>query len=91
MSSSTSVGQRLEFLKIDDSTRAALAEFRPVIETAVPASLKTFYSQVRRYPEVRSFFKDESHIDHAANAQEGLHHHRRSGEAGGCLLREQPD
>jgi len=70
VSNSTNLSQRLEFLKIDESARKAIADYRPLIEAAVPKSLKTFYTQVRRYPEVRGFFKDDAHIDHASNAQE---------------------
>ncbi|MCF8880100.1 methyl-accepting chemotaxis protein [Hyphobacterium sp. SN044] len=68
--SDANIGQRLDFLKIGPEEKAALASIRPVIERSVPQSLKTFYEQVRKYPEVRNFFRDERHIDAASGAQD---------------------
>lgn len=61
--------QRLEFVKLDGRSKAALEKARPHVEKTLKPALDGFYDQLRQYPDVRKFFSDDAHIDAAANAQ----------------------
>ncbi|MBL8704178.1 MAG: globin-coupled sensor protein [Rhodospirillales bacterium] len=65
----TSTAERLEFLKIDQTTRAALVEFRPVLEQHVQGILGKFYDHIRRYPDLVKMFGGDANIDRARGAQ----------------------
>ncbi|MGO8919215.1 MAG: protoglobin domain-containing protein [Stellaceae bacterium] len=69
MSQETYKEERLRFLNIDDSTRAALAEFRPVLEQNVQQVLGKFYDHVARYPKLVAMFGGQSNIARARAAQ----------------------
>ena len=69
MSDSANKSERLEFLKIDAATSAALHEFRPALEKNVQAVLGKFYDHVRRYPDLIKMFGGDANIDRARNAQ----------------------
>ncbi|HVO04598.1 MAG TPA: globin-coupled sensor protein [Candidatus Cybelea sp.] len=64
--------ERLRFLKIDQATRSALAEFRPSVEQNVQAVLGKFYDHIRQYPELAKMFASESNLARARAAQ--AHH-----------------
>ncbi|GBQ27248.1 globin-coupled sensor protein [Gluconacetobacter azotocaptans] len=59
---------RLGFLQIDETTRASLREFRPVLEKHIDTVLDAFYSHVARAPEAARIFVGKR-IDHARDMQ----------------------
>src|SRR5579883_1848362 len=56
VSDSSERATRLDFLQIDDETRALLRGFLPALERALPAILDGFYRHVARYPELARLF-----------------------------------
>jgi len=61
---------RLSFLQIDDNTRAALREFRPVLGQHIDTLLGDFYAHLGRFPEAVAVFKGGSAaMDHARRIQ----------------------
>jgi methyl-accepting chemotaxis protein len=46
-----------------------LRSLRPFIQAEIQPALNVFYARLRETPQVRTFFRDESHITGAANAQ----------------------
>ncbi|MDQ7246466.1 protoglobin domain-containing protein [Dongia sedimenti] len=69
MSDSLHREERLRFLNIDAATKAALVEFRPLLEQHVQAILGKFYNHIGQYPELASKFKDASSMPRAKAAQ----------------------
>ena len=67
---SVAMDERLSFMDIDDKTRAALRELRPVIATSLGPALETFYKKLRATPQTRVFFPEEQLISKAKGAQE---------------------
>jgi methyl-accepting chemotaxis protein len=63
------LNERLAFMGFDADARSALRRVRPVVDKAIGPALEAFYAKVRATPETRAFFKDERHIDAAANRQ----------------------
>ena len=61
--------ERLAFLKVDEDTRAALREFRPLLQQNVDQVLSKFYEHIRGYPELASKFKDSAAVPRAKAAQ----------------------
>ena len=45
-----SIQSRLDFIGIDQATRASLRELQPLIAAALPAFLDQFYAHVTKYP-----------------------------------------
>jgi methyl-accepting chemotaxis protein len=64
-----SLESRLEFMQIDAGTRKVLRGAQPLVSEKLPAALDHFYAQVRRTPETRGQFRDDTHITKAQNAQ----------------------
>ncbi|HLB79979.1 MAG TPA: globin-coupled sensor protein [Dongiaceae bacterium] len=60
---------RLRFMKIDDSTTAALRDFRPGLEKNLKAVLDKFYDHVGRYPQLVDLFGGRANMDRARQAQ----------------------
>ncbi|MDZ4375098.1 MAG: globin-coupled sensor protein [Phenylobacterium sp.] len=69
MSDTYTVSERLEFIGLDRKARDTLRSLRPFIQAEIQPALSVFYARLRETPQVRSFFKDESHITSAANSQ----------------------
>jgi len=67
--SSAKLDQRLKFLRIDDRTRAALRNLKPLLARELPRALTDFYGQVRSFSETRSFFSSDAHMERAKQAQ----------------------
>jgi methyl-accepting chemotaxis protein len=63
------LGQRLEFMKLDASAREAVKSLKPLIEKELPQALDAFYARVKQFPETSRFFRDDTHIQGAKNAQ----------------------
>lgn len=70
MSYSDFMKDRIAFVEIDRNTIAALAEFKPEIEKALPGILKQFYDHIKKWPNLASMFKDQSRMDYARLAQQ---------------------
>ena len=64
-----SIQSRLDFIGIDQATRASLRELQPLIAAALPAILDQFYAHVAKYPEIAKLFSSEAAIRHAKEAQ----------------------
>lgn len=69
MSDTIAMNERLAFIRLDGTTRQALAAAQPVIEKSLESSLSSFYDQVRAYPAVSRFFGSEQMISGAKSGQ----------------------
>jgi len=71
MSSASAIhlGDQLRFLGIDADSRAALREFRPVIEAEMPGILDRFYAHLRGWPNLMAVFGGETGVRHAREHQ----------------------
>ena len=69
MSADQSIQSRLDFIGIDNATRAALRELQPLIAGALPGILDQFYSHLAKYPQVAKLFPSEAVMRHAKEAQ----------------------
>ncbi|HEY0836573.1 MAG TPA: globin-coupled sensor protein [Azospirillum sp.] len=63
------LAEQLRFLRIDDDARAALAEFRPVIEAELPGILDRFYTHLRGWPQMMALFGGDAGMRHAREHQ----------------------
>lgn len=69
MSDTNQLQQRLEFMGLDDKSRAHIQSIEKEIRAALPSALDKFYGQLRRTPETARFFADEAHISGAKSRQ----------------------
>ena len=67
--SSESLADRLDYLKLDAPSLATLRSLKPLVEKHLPTSLDFFYSHIGGYPELRRFFRDSAHMQAAKGAQ----------------------
>jgi methyl-accepting chemotaxis protein len=65
------LGERLSFVQLDGEECDRLRELKPIIERELPVALDLFYEAVRRTPETRKFFKNDTHMAAAKSAQIG--------------------
>ncbi|QLF69223.1 globin-coupled sensor protein [Peteryoungia desertarenae] len=63
--------ERLDFLEIDENTRATLVEMRPSIRELLGSALDKFYAKVAGTKKTAAHFRDPSHMSGAKNAQIG--------------------
>jgi len=63
------VSERLDFIGLDAKTRATLRSLKPFIQAEIAPALSVFYARLAETPQVRAFFKDDSHITAAKGAQ----------------------
>ena len=69
MSDPYAVRERLDFIGLGADARAALRSLRPFIQAEIAPALNVFYGRLRETPDVRRFFRSDSHIDAAKGAQ----------------------
>src|SRR5262252_1058347 len=69
MSPDNSMTARLAFVRIDEATRAALRELRPLVMKELPAVLDGFYTHIAKFPEAARLFANEAHMGQARQAQ----------------------
>ncbi len=69
MHNERSIQSRLDFIGIDQATRASLRELQPLIAAALPGILDRFYLHIMKHPEVARLFPNEAIIRHAKEAQ----------------------
>ena len=67
--SDVAMNERLSFLGVDERIRHSLVNAKPVVSAELVDILDRFYAIVRRTPEVRKFFNDDSHIESAKSRQ----------------------
>ena len=63
--STMSISDRLAFLELDDASRQALREIRPLIEQEMPGVLNAFYAHIASHEESGGFFSDPARVAHA--------------------------
>uniref|UniRef100_B0SVU4 Methyl-accepting chemotaxis sensory transducer n=1 Tax=Caulobacter sp. (strain K31) TaxID=366602 RepID=B0SVU4_CAUSK len=69
MPSPSTLETRLRFMKFDAKTQAQLLSAKTVVMREMPGALDAFYDQIRAFPEIQAFFKDEAHIASAHGRQ----------------------
>ena len=69
MNSLESLASRLAFSGINETSRAALREVRPLAMKALPGILDEFYRTIMKFPEVQKLFPRPEIVGHARNAQ----------------------
>ncbi|WP_448188380.1 protoglobin domain-containing protein [Azospirillum sp. sgz301742] len=67
--STVDLADQLRFLRVDQDARAALQEFRPVIEAEMPGILDRFYAHLRGWPNLMAIFGGEAGVKHARDHQ----------------------
>ncbi|QEL24202.1 globin-coupled sensor protein [Bosea sp. F3-2] len=69
MSAPDHLARRLAFIGLDSTAQGHIRNVRETLATAIPGALDAFYDQVRAFPETRSFFSSEEHIEAAKQRQ----------------------
>jgi methyl-accepting chemotaxis protein len=70
MSDNQVLEERAAFMGLGARAREALRALRPLIQAEIPKALASFYDQVRRTPQTRRHFRDDTHIAAASRRQE---------------------
>ncbi|MEX3010986.1 globin-coupled sensor protein [Hoeflea sp. TYP-13] len=65
------IGERMEFMGLDEKSSALIRELKSVIEREVGTGLDKFYDRLRATPEVAKFFSSDDQMRRAKGAQEG--------------------
>jgi methyl-accepting chemotaxis protein len=65
------LADRLSFISLDSQRCESIRKIKPIIERELPIALDLFYETIRKTPETRKFFKNDSHMDAAKSAQVG--------------------
>src|SRR4051812_47367190 len=60
---------RLDFIGIDNATREALRELRPLIGKVLPGLLDQFYAHLGKFPDMAKMFASQVMMRHAKQAQ----------------------
>lgn len=61
--------ERLRFARIDQSCKSALTEIAPLVKSALPSILESFYGHIGQWPQVASLFRNAEVIAHAKKMQ----------------------
>lgn len=69
MNKTKALDERIGFIKFEQREKDALLSAKPIIDEALDGVLSEFYTQVSAYETTSSFFKNETHMDGAKNAQ----------------------
>ncbi len=69
MAEESNLDDRLRFMRIDQTTRDALVDFRPFVEQHLPGILDRFYDHIRAWPQVARFFSGDAQMTGASNKQ----------------------
>ncbi len=69
MSDQYAVGERLQFIGLDDASRRTLRSLAPFIAAEIEPALTLFYAKLAETPQTRAFFRDDSHMNAAKGAQ----------------------
>jgi len=68
-SSDGGLGDRLSFIQLDDERCESIRKIKSLIDRELPIALGMFYETIRKTPETRKFFKNETHMIAAKSAQ----------------------
>ncbi|MFC4353189.1 protoglobin domain-containing protein [Fodinicurvata halophila] len=69
MSDDPSLDTRLDFFQIDKTTKAALRDIKPIIESALPRIMSAFYSHLAQYDETNRLFSSDESRERAKKLQ----------------------
>jgi len=69
MADQQAFSRQLEFMRLDDESRAAVKTLKPVVDRHLSEALDKFYERVGQFPEAGRFFNDRAHMDAAKAAQ----------------------
>jgi len=69
MNDTIQLEERLRFIRLDQQTRQALAEVKPLLEGELPRILEDFYNHLMNSPEVSRLFSAPGSAQAAKNAQ----------------------
>lgn len=69
MSTESKIGERLQFLQMDDAVVTALEDARELIEPKLEGLIDDFYRHVLATPATHRFFPDDTSVDRARRAQ----------------------
>jgi methyl-accepting chemotaxis protein len=69
MTIQTTVAARIAFNGIDEASRAALRDIRPMAMAALPGILDAFYQTIAKFPDVQRLFPRPEIVAHAKAAQ----------------------
>ncbi len=69
MNPSDTLASRIAFNGINDASRAALRDIRPMAMAALPAILEEFYRTIAKFPDVQRMFPRPEIVAHAKAAQ----------------------
>ena len=73
------IGERLEFMRLDDEARRALRSIAPHVTRALPAALDDFYQVILAHPQTRRLFDGQDQIGGARRRQ--IEHWRKISSA----------
>lgn len=63
------IQERLDFLQIDERTRAALQAIQPLVKKHLPDVLRDFYGHIQHYPHLANMFGGQPGMDRARAMQ----------------------
>jgi methyl-accepting chemotaxis protein len=69
MSVEDTLGDRLNFMKLDERSLEHLRAIKPLIMGELPGAIADFYRQLRAFPEARKFFSSDAHMESAGSRQ----------------------
>lgn len=68
---SDQLAARLEFIGLDAKAQSRIRDVSEPLQAAIPAALDAFYARLRNWPETKTFFSSEQHIEGAKKRQSG--------------------
>jgi len=69
MASDHGINERLDFLRVNNDTRAALSEFMPTLRLELPVILSAFYKHLQQWRQLAGMFDGQVAMDRASKAQ----------------------
>lgn len=72
MTHSAILRERISLIQINTETKAAIEDFLPDLEAALPGILDRFYAHIIQFANLKAMFRDQSRMDYAKSAQ-GAH------------------
>lgn len=64
------IQDRLDFIKADEDTKAALQSMQDLVKDQLPHILEDFYAHISQYPNIVQIFGNQQSMDRAKNMQE---------------------
>ena len=63
------LAERMSFIQLDDERCKSIRSIKHIIDRELPVALGMFYETIRKTPETRKFFKNDTHMVAAKTAQ----------------------